>query len=73
MPNINTSKQGFNTLIILSGAALMVYDFVVNPDVVYFKIGGLVVLMFGLYKSTRQWTSDNSKKDPEDDNPQDNG
>ena len=65
MPNINASKQSFNTLIIIIGIALLLYDFIANPDQVYFKIAGLVILMFGLYKSTKQWTNDNKSEDPE--------
>lgn len=68
MPNINTSKQSINTTIIIVGAGMMLYDFIANPVEVYYKIGGLVILMFGLYKSTRQWTTDNKREDPEDDN-----
>jgi hypothetical protein len=34
---------------------------------VYLKIIGLVLLMFGLYSSTRQWSSDNDKN-TEDEN-----
>lgn len=63
MPDINTSKQSFNTIIIIIGIALLLYDFIQNPEVVYFKIAGLVTLMFGLYKSTQQWTSDNKPED----------
>ena len=59
MPQVNVSKQATNTLIILIGAGLLIYDFVVAPKEVYFKIAGLVILMFGLYKSTKQWTRDN--------------
>ena len=73
MPSINSSKQSFNTLIIIIGAGLMLYDFIANPSEVYFKIGGLVILMFGLYKSTRQWATDNKSTDSEDENTQGNG
>ena len=73
MSNINTTKQSFNTLIIIIGAGLMVYDFVSKPDVVYYKIAGLAILMFGLYKSTRQWTVDNKRnEDAEEDNTSEN-
>ncbi|MGX1025132.1 hypothetical protein [Psychroflexus sp. MBR-150] len=65
MPNINASKQSFNTLIILIGAGLLLYDFIAKPNEIYFKIAGLVILMFGLYKSTQQWTSDNKTDDNE--------
>ena len=73
MPNINASKQGFNTLIIIIGAGLLLYDFIANPVEVYFTIGGLVILMFGLYKSTRQWATDNTSNDSENENTQENG
>lgn len=67
MPHVNVSKQSLNTLIILAGAGLLIYDFVAKPVEVYFKIAGLVILMFGLYKSTQQWTSDNKSEDQEED------
>jgi hypothetical protein len=63
MPQVNVSKQTINTLIILVGSILLIYDFVVEPQEVYFKISGLVVLMFGLYKSTQQWTADNKTEE----------
>ena len=66
MSQINASKQSYNTLIIIIGIALLLYDFIANPNQVYFKIAGLVILMFGLYKSTKQWTSDNKPEDPND-------
>ncbi|TKS57348.1 hypothetical protein [Mesohalobacter halotolerans] len=66
MSQINASKQSYNTLIIIIGIALLLYDFIANPDQVYFKIAGLVILMFGLYRSTKQWTSDNKSKDSDD-------
>lgn len=66
MPQIDVSKQSLNTLIIVIGIGLLLYDFVAKPDVVYFKISGLVILMFGLYKSTKQWTSDNRTDHPEE-------
>lgn len=63
MPKLNASKQSLYTLIIVGGIALLLYDFIAKPEQVYFKIAGLVVLMFGLYKSTQQWTSDNKSED----------
>lgn len=72
MPHINTSKQSFNTLVIIIGAGLILYDFIMQPSAVYFKVGGLVILMFGLYKSTQQWAADNNRETPKDsDNTQD--
>jgi len=73
MSSINAPKQTFNTIIIVVGIALLLYDFISNPDVVYFKISGLVILMFGLYKSTQQWTSDNkAEQEPEENTENDN-
>jgi len=67
MSQINASKQTVNTIIIVVGIGLLLYDFISQPDVIYFKISGLVILMFGLYKSTQQWTSDNKASDVAED------
>ncbi|RRO23211.1 hypothetical protein [Flavobacteriaceae bacterium 14752] len=67
MPNINAPKQSLNTLIIVIGAGLLLYDFIAKPSEIYFKIAGLVILMFGLYKSTQQWTSDNKSENNTED------
>jgi hypothetical protein len=66
MPDINVPKQSYNTLIIVIGIGLLLYDFIANPEVIYFKISGLVILMFGLYKSTKQWSSDNNSNSDDD-------
>ena len=71
MPKINTSKQGINTLIIVIGIGLLLYDFIASPTEVYYKIAGLVILMFGLYKSTQQWSSDNKNEEENDDDDSD--
>lgn len=73
LPGINTSKQSINTAIILIGAGLLLYDFMSSPEHAYLKIAGLVILMFGLYKSTKQWSSDNTSTEnqKEDDSSKD--
>ena len=58
---INTKKQAVYTAFIILGAVLLIYDLSVESEEVYLKVVGLVVLMFGLYSSTRQWASDNDK------------
>lgn len=65
---INTKKQAFYTVFILIGAALLIYDLAFESDEVYLKVAGLVILMFGLYSSTRQWATDNdrNKKDTDE-------
>lgn len=67
MPDINVSKQSYNTLIIIVGIGLLLYDFISNPEVIYFKISGLIILMFGLYKSTKQWSNDNNPDNDDSD------
>ena len=63
---INTKKQAVYTAFIILGAVLLIYDLSVESEEVYLKVVGLVVLMFGLYSSTRQWASDNDKNQTED-------
>ncbi|GGE31858.1 hypothetical protein [Psychroflexus planctonicus] len=64
---INTKKQAFYTVFIVIGAALLLYDLAFESDEVYLKVAGLVILMFGLYSSTRQWANDNDKSKNEND------
>ena len=63
---INTKKQAIYTAFIIVGAALLIYDLTGENESVYFKIGGLVILMIGLYNSTKQWASDNNKDNDKD-------
>lgn len=62
---INTKRQTINAVLILIGAGLLIYDLVSVDDIVYIKIAGLVILMIGLYNSTKQWASDNPKNNDE--------
>ncbi|MGO2102046.1 MAG: hypothetical protein ACTH3E_03265 [Psychroflexus halocasei] len=66
---INTKRQTINAILIIVGAGLLIYDLVSVQDIVYIKIAGLVILMIGLYNSTKQWAADNPKnKDENEDN-----
>jgi hypothetical protein len=60
---INTKKQAIYTAFIIIGAIMIIYDLTGKNENVYLKVGGLVVLMLGLYNSTKQWASDNPKDD----------
>lgn len=42
---------------------MLIYDLTGENENVYLKIGGLLILMIGLYNSTKQWASDNPKDD----------
>ncbi|MBZ9778277.1 hypothetical protein LB452_05005 [Psychroflexus sp. CAK8W] len=60
---INTKKQALYTAFIIIGAIMLIYDLTGENENVYLKIGGLLILMIGLYNSTKQWASDNPKDD----------
>lgn len=63
---INTKKQILYSAFIFVGAGLLIYDLISVSDIVYIKIAGLVILMIGLYNSTKQWAADNPKKKDEE-------
>lgn len=58
---INTKKQALFTAFIVIGAVLIIFDLTGKNENVYLKIGGLLLLMIGLYNSTKQWSKDNPK------------
>ncbi len=61
--DVNKGKQSLNLIFILLGGGLLLYDLTQESTNVYISTIGLVLLMFGLYKSTRQWVNDNPKDD----------
>lgn len=63
---MNTKSQTFNTFLIVIGAAMLIYSLAYEQEEAYIQIGGLIILMYGLYKSTQQWVTDN-KSDASDD------
>ena len=58
---INTKKQTLYTAFIIIGAILIIFDLTGENESVYLKVGGLLLLMIGLYNSTKQWASDNPR------------
>jgi len=64
------SSQILNTLVIIVGAAVLIYGMSVEDNSPYAKIIGLVILMFGLYRATQYWSAnkDDYKKDQENEN-----
>ena len=64
---MNTTKQLFSSLFILLGAVLLIYGMIAENTNVYIKIVGIIVLMFGLYSSTRVWVEDNKQDNEKDD------
>lgn len=60
---VNIKKQTVFSLLIAIGAIILLYDIATENEMVELKIGGLVLLMIGLYGATRQWVDDNKKED----------
>lgn len=63
---MNSKRQTLNIVIIVVGAALLIYDLTGENENVYLKIIGLVLLMFGLYTATQQWVAGNEENENED-------
>ncbi len=58
-------SQIINTILIVVGGALLIYAIAAENAHAYFKIGGLIVIMLGLYRATNFWvaTKDDHKEE----------
>lgn len=67
------TSQVLNSLLIIVGGAILLFEISGEDRNVYLMILGLVMLMFGLYRATNFWvdTKDDHKKDPESENEED--
>ncbi len=65
------SAQFINSMLILVGGAILLYEISGEERNVYSMIVGLVLLMYGLFKATNFWveTKDDHKEEQEDKNP----
>ncbi len=59
------SSQVINTVCIIVGGGLLIYQISTTEKYPYLMILGLVLLMFGLYRATNHWveTKDDHKED----------
>ncbi|MDT0644787.1 hypothetical protein RM553_18245 [Zunongwangia sp. F363] len=59
------NSQLVNSILIAIGGALLIYVIAVKDASPYFKIAGLIIIMFGLYRATNYWvaTKDDHKED----------
>ncbi|PKD17917.1 hypothetical protein APR41_18375 [Salegentibacter salinarum] len=59
------NSQVINSILIVVGGALLIYAIAAEDAHAYFKIGGLIVIMLGLYRATNFWvaTKDDHKED----------
>lgn len=62
------TSQFMNSMSIIVGGAILLFEISGEDRNVYVMILGLVLLMFGLYRATNFWvdTKDDHKKDSED-------
>lgn len=67
------TSQVLNSLLIVVGGAILLFQISGEDRNVYMMILGLVMLMFGLYRATNFWvdTKDDHKIDPEAENEED--
>ena len=66
----NFSPQFWNSMFILVGGAILLFELAGEERNVYAMILGLVLLMFGLYRATNFWveTKDDHKQEQEEEN-----
>ncbi|APG59371.1 hypothetical protein [Christiangramia salexigens] len=60
------NSQVLNTVLIMAGGALLLYSISVEDVSPYFKIIGLIIIMFGLYRATNFWVA--TKDDHQNEN-----
>lgn len=65
----NSNSQVINTLLIIIGGALLIFEISGSKENVYFLIAGIIMLMFGLFRATNHWveTRDDHKEGDETD------
>lgn len=63
------SSQFINSILILVGGAILIFQISGEERNVYMMILGIVLLMYGLYNATNFWveTKDDHKKEKEED------
>lgn len=62
------NSQVINTVLIVLGAILLIFELAREENNVYVLILGFVILMFALYRATNHWsiTKDDHKKESEE-------
>lgn len=63
------SAQFLNSMLILVGGTILIFEISEEERNVYSMIVGLILLMYGLFKATNFWveTKDDHKEEKEDD------
>jgi hypothetical membrane protein len=53
----NNLRQLLNSLVIITGAVLLVYSLLEAQATVYYKVTGLVLIMIGAYRASNHWVA----------------
>lgn len=58
-------SQLINTILIITGAVILIYTISSEEKNQYLQIVGLIIIMFGLYRATNYWveTKDDHKEE----------
>lgn len=61
------NSQVINSILIIAGGALLLFEISDKKENVYFLIAGIIFLMFGLYRATNHWveTKDDHEQEEE--------
>lgn len=62
------NSQVINTILIIVGAACLIYSISIEGVSPYFKIIGLVIIMLGLYRATNFWVATKDDHNSENEN-----
>lgn len=57
MPIKNNNKQLINGFTIVLGAVFLLYSIINEYIHVYFKVAGLLLIMFGAYRASNHWVA----------------
>jgi hypothetical protein len=57
MPMKNNIDQLINGFVILLGAVFLLYSVINESISVYFKVAGLIFIMFGAYRASNHWVA----------------
>lgn len=61
------NSQVLNAILIVIGGGILIYSISVEDASQYLKVGGLIIIMVGLYRATNYWvaTKDDHEEDKE--------
>tara|TARA_R100000789_G_C2947712_1_gene134049 strand:- start:68 stop:268 length:201 start_codon:yes stop_codon:yes gene_type:complete len=64
------NSQVINAILILIGGGILIYSISIEAASQYLKIGGLIIIMLGLYRATNYWVATKDDHEEEKENEQ---